>query len=65
MSDDCRRVTDHTPTIVTATSSAVTLLLVLILVAVTIVIVLLMKPRVLFQKPNPPFKGKYTIQTTK
>lgn len=57
MSDDCRRVADHTSTIVAASSSAVTLLLVLILIAVTMVIVLLMKPRILFQKPDAPFKG--------
>ena len=41
-----------------ASSAGVTLLLVLILVTVTIAALTLMRPRVLFQKPDPPIEGE-------
>ncbi len=62
-SDKCRRLADHTPTIVAVSSSAVTLMTLLVLITVTIVAVLLMKPRLLFQKPDPPYQSKHNSLT--
>ncbi len=57
-SEKCRKLPDNTAATVTVTSSVLTLLLLLVLVAVTVVVVMVKKPKILFQKPDPPFKGE-------
>ena len=53
-----RRSVDQCMVTAIASSAGATLLLVLILVPVTIGVLALMRPRVLFQKPDPPIEGE-------
>jgi len=50
---------DNESGVVIGVTTALTVLVILLLVLVTITTLLLMKPKVLFQKPDPPYERKF------